>query len=1445
MNLEMVTDPELLAELSGGYQTGAPAGAPSYGQPVEEDSSILGTAWEKMKLQAEGFIAANVENPELSNYARNRYISQYNDWKSEHEKLGGVGQFTSDVVAATPAIGAFLSTPVTGLGGLAAGSALSGVQATGDALIGQYEEGQDFDFGSAAAAGGATAVTDLALAGAGSKLGGIAARKMATPGAVGMQKAVQAVAPAAVDIGVADSASAAASQVYQNLAAGRGWDDNIGMAALVGAGAGGAIRGATKGFNGISENLGLPFNKGGENAITKATSIQRESGMEPNSEFANSFIDAENAAAGVKQRIDDMDIDDPNLGKALEEYNTLSNAKSVDAAMAELGEIIPSLHLTTKGYDINFKDFSGNERNLGRDVLGMTQNMMDDAATNTSKVSKSMLQTTVNARKEGITAEAFKQKLHDTYNKKFQEGRGNFGDNIFDLSERIEVAKRSGADNIELQRLQDLKDDLTTYKSLVEKSMGAPSKAEDVHGRIQHIASRIRENAIRTGEAQNLKSFTGKKGDFDPARDFLIFKGLHDSALAQDPSFVYGTADPLAAPASSKDFNPFNIISKPAGKVFGYPVRQYRRTKARQNLKAAHDLAGQIQVKRPAQRAEEALAAGDGPAAAAASADALADIGIVIPKTEKGVDQAPATSVVEQVPQGMPEIAPEAPVTPVEPVAPKPKPEAKTRKAPAPKAVEEPVVEAPAPKEKAKAKSRTKPEQKVAEVKEEGPSPEAVEKAKAELAAALQSAVQSGAKRGEPVQAKSRTAPKEKEVAPEPVVVEEAPQKSPAEPLARKEPTRSQKEAEPVEVVTEPVVETPKPKAEAKAARTPKKKEVVEEAKPVQEATQEAPQEPLGRKTPERKASEPEPVESVTETPEPKVEPKEETPKEKPYAKMIREPLEKIVDQPIRAGVAKSNELIAARRSAQRDLRDIHELEQKFKDNTPEDIARVIHESGGMGQFREAAKANGQNINQQMKSRLSDLEGLRKREAAAKTREMKELLVKKSEVSTPKVDEAAVAKKAQREFDGEMEARGYHAGDMEQVNKAISEGMSHKNARILAQRLNAERKVTLKEEAKAQAETLKDANAVLKNQGKRNQVNEYLKGMDIEGDKEITKMINGVFKHRSDEIKPKEMQSLLNKIDRHLETQLDEYNALMKAGGKADPRYPEWNDIANSLRTSVSDLKRNRAQVDQSYSKASKEASEAATAHAQAMKEYDKLFDQANTRDANANKVVKQKDELVRDLEDKGFTTEEAEAFAAESFFKRETTPMNEREMQRTINKFVDQKAKAMESDIEAKAKTVKEKVAEADDATLVEMAEEVAEEIQFSPKMDAHADEVAMVKAISEEMGKRDNKLAGRYKSFVDAVMQGVENRTKYPENPELWTSANSLQEIQKSFGSGTSSYAGRMGVALKLALTGSKEGVKGFGTLDKQVINSRIKKMTSSEEGKFLTGMDDLIVK
>ncbi|MGL5013517.1 MAG: hypothetical protein ACRC6V_04380, partial [Bacteroidales bacterium] len=1006
---------------------------------LENVGNIISTARQKASLRIDGLMASKVQDPELSNYARNFYAKEYKKHQEQYNQLGTKSQFASDIAGEVPAIAAFATTPWTGAAGLSAGATLSGYGAKADALQAQFEEGQEWDDNAASLAGVATAATDTALSLTGAKLAQATARKFAGPGAVGVTKAL---APAAVDIAVADSGSAAASQVYQNLASGRNWSDNVGTAALVGGAAGGAVRGAGKGFNGISEKLGIQFNKGGEDAITKATTINRESGMEVNPEFANGYIDAENAVSGVKQRIDEMDIDDPDLGTAINDLNTLSTSKAADAAMAELGQIIPKLHMNTKGYDVNIKDYQGNDINLARDVMGMSQRTVDDAITNTSKVKKSMLQSKHGEKEAGLTETAFLQKLHDTYNAQFDAGRGNFGDNLFDIETKLKIMQRDGSGPMEVQRLTDLRDDLNLFDQLLKESMASPTKSADVHNRVMHISNRIRENAIRTGESKNLKSFTGVKGDLDVARDFLLMRGLHDSALAQDPSYVYGTVNPLAAKASEKDSSPWNMVKSIAKSPAGLVASPYRRHKARASMKAAQEMGATLAKRKPSVRADLELSSGNAAGAARASADALQEAGITVKPLENAppVESAimePTSAPISDAPSAAAQrvreelvaqerVAAEAPMAPVVEPEVVPSVDAKTRAAPSPKPVQEPVE--PAPKPKPKAKSRTEPKRK--EKKKEGPSPEAVQAAQADLAAALQAAIKNGAKRGEGVEAKSRTNPAQagKKASKEaPVETREEfeartkdAEKSIAEDKARfdaeeakikaanerrrskskpeerakakeEDDAKIQKDREEFEAKAKAAEDTLKAEREkAKAAKAPKQKEAPVKDEPAQEAPQKAPQEPLGRKTPERKQEEAEPVEEPTAAPETKVEePTVEEPKAIPYGKLVREPMEKIVKQKITPGVDKSNELIAQRRRAERNLHDLRGLENRFKDYTPEDIARVIHEDGGMDKMREAAAENQFNLSQQVKSRLDDLEGLRKREAATKTREMK------------------------------------------------------------------------------------------------------------------------------------------------------------------------------------------------------------------------------------------------------------------------------------------------------------------------------------------------------------------------------------------------------------------------------------------------------------------------
>lgn len=878
-------------EVDGGVYT------PPYSSPTpsggQEESSILGTAWEKIKLQHESLLAAQVTDPEISQYAKNQYTKQYQNWQKEYNKLGTMSQIGSDIVGAAPAIAAFVSTPITGLGGLAAGAALSGTQATADALQAQYEEGSDWNMRHAVGAGAATAVTDLALGGLGTKAAGMAARKFAAPGAVGVSSAMRGVAPVATDVLVADSGSAAASQIYQNLASGRNWNENIGTAALIGAGAGGAIRGAVKGSGNLSQSLGFDFNKGGEGAAARAASVNMKNGTEANSDFMKGFVDKENAAEGLRSKISEMDVDDPDLGANISAYNGLMSQKAGDAAIVDFAEMIPDLHINTKGFDVNVGG-----KNVGRDILNMSQDTMNDAKINTSRVKKSFFQTKRGESKEGLSQEAFDEKVADTYEPILQKGRGNLTKNQTAIEEEILKAQQIGAPATHQEELRDL---LSLYKEMIStgnQSMKSPAKSVDVTDRMTYLSNKFRDQSIKLGMGDQFTGFSGRKGDYEPLRDFMLEKAVWDSAHAQSPSFANRTADSLKDTGGDKFSNVgfkvgLGVMTGGLSTSAAAARRAYRRSKARGSLEQAQTMGRTLRRPTPSERMESELASGNGPAAAHAAADDLNAHGIDTPPPSSVVDAPPASPDFVETPASVisdePSVAAQrvreqliaeekasrAPVTPVESVPTRTKADAKTRPAPRPKSIEEPV-QAAAPKAEAKAASAPKESAKAKKDKARAEREAKKQAEQARIAADLQERILAG----NAPRAKAAKTPTAKAVEePTPIVEEVAPTPASVEapkPEAKAAKAPTAKVVEEAPVVEAPAVEAPV-KAEAKATKAPqesvkekrakarkeraerKKRQAEEEAaKKADEGVvvETTPVEAKGRKEPTRKAEE-------------------------------------------------------------------------------------------------------------------------------------------------------------------------------------------------------------------------------------------------------------------------------------------------------------------------------------------------------------------------------------------------------------------------------------------------------------------------------------------------------------------------------------------------------------------------------------------------------------
>lgn len=1568
----------------GGYTPPYSSPTPSGGQ---EESSILGTAWEKIKLQHESLLAAQVTDPEISQYAKNQYTKQYQNWQNEYNKLGTMGQIGSDIVGAAPAIAAFASTPVTGLGGLAAGAALSGTQATADALQSQYEEGRDWNMGHAVGAGAATAVTDLALGGLGTKAAGMAARKLAAPGAVGVSGAMRGVAPVASDVLIADSGSAAASQIYQNLASGREWNEGTGTAALVGAGAGGAIRGAAKGAENLSQSLGFDFNKGGEGAAARAASVNMKNGTEANSDFMKGFVDKENAAEGLRSKINEMDVDDPDLGANISAYNGLMSQKAGDAAIVDFAEMIPDLHINTKGFDVNVGG-----KNVGRDILNMSQDTMNDAKINTSRVKKSFFQTKRGESKEGLSQEAFDEKVADTYEPILQKGRGNLTKNQTAIEEEILKAQQIGAPKAHVDELTDL---LSLHRELIStgnKAMQSPAKSVDVSSRMEYLSNKFRDQSIKLGMGDQFTGFAGRKGDYEPLRDFMLEKAVWDSAHAQSPSFANRTADSLKDTASDG-------LSLGSGMKFGLGVatggistglgaarRAYRRSKARGSLEQAQIMGRTLRRPTPSERMESELASGNGPAAAHAAADDLNAHGIDTPPPSSVVDAPPASPDFVETPASVisdePSIAAQrvreqliaeekasrAPVAPVESVPTRTKADAKTRPAPRPKSIEEPVqAKAPkaeakaasAPKESAKAKKdkaraereakkqaeqariaadlqerilagnaprakaaktptakaveeptpiveevvptpapveAPKPEAKAAKaptakVVEEAPVVEALAveapvKAEAKAAKAPQESVkekrakarkeraerkkrqaeEEAAKKADeevvvettPVEAKGRKEPARRA---EEEITEEAP-KAKTEAKAAKAPKqKDQPEAVEEVKVEEPVVaETPKPQPKAKAARVPKKKEATPEPEVAQEAPQKAPTEPLGRKQPTRTQEEPE---AVTEAP---VKP-EETVAESPktdYAKLIREPLRKIIDSRINArSGGNSSELIAARRKAQEDLKTIRGLEQQFSKYPEEDISRVIYEVGGMEALKKLAKEDGMSVSQKVHSRLQDMERLRKQEASLKIKEMEELASKvKSKESSAreaesqklKDEEALSAEESfnkleaakQKEFVEEMDARGYDDEIQAPIREMLKSGTSIKNARIHAARLHKEKGERIQEGIKDNKEKAAAAKKVTDLQGQKDQVDQYLQDTGADDIPGVKERIKDAFSNAQGPLSGAQMKKLVDGIQKHIDGEAERFKKALARTDKADPRSAEYEAAGLIYSNAQKTLASNRTAVDDRMAKAIADEKEATRARQVLESDYDKLFREADTRDHNVSKVISQKEELREDLLNRKIPESQVEEIIDRTFLKRERSPLSDKEMQKVILKTVDDVTKDRASTLENKVRAIRDVVKNTDDETLKEMTLKATSDISLTRSREEFEQVTAMARAMEGEVRERGmKKEATRLEAFNKAIIEGLENKTKYPNNPELWVPANYLKAIQSTFGEGTGSHAGGMWTTIKMIVTGDTEGLPKFGTKELGEMKSLQAKQEKLEMGKLLTGMDNIILK
>ena len=1416
-----------------------------------QGGSIWETAKARVGAQAQAMLTSAIENdPELSRYSVNKLKTNYDKWESESGKLGVVGNVAAGVTAAGVPIAAGVVNPALGM-------AAMGAQSTGDALLAQYEQGQDLDFGRAANAGMSAGAVDMALGGAG--------KFLAKPGA-GLVNRAQNFAK---EVLAEDVTSNVAAQVFENMASGRDWNQDTDVAALMGGAAGAGIRGSMSGLN---KALNIPFNKSGERAVSDTVDLDNTPGPKPVDGFKGDYIENSNAIQGLRDNI--MNMSDPNeitkgmnaLNNQLEAGNHLDATVRVAKALQK-----DNAHIIDSIYDADIELPNGEIFNVGVDGLGLDKTKMKKTREDmVNSIQTPFIHSGIRATEKAVTGEAFNAKSQEDGRRILKNAKGFMDANRSDIKKQLEIAKQSDAPK-ETQALWNRA--FNSYNELIESltSMDKESGATNTMHTAKLLSRDFNDAMTRLGKTDMVRDMNGQTGNMNVLADFTGINVITQGMRKQNYQFNQGRPDPttgvkkfapLTALAASA---PLAYLASPlvaagaAGVASANEIRKMaRRRKAGKSVEKAKSRLDDLI---PEESMTSTLNNGGSPAdvAAAAKAD-LETQGIHVPENEI---QAEVTQAQKE--------ATEAPVSPVQATPARSKPEAKTRPAPRPKAIEEPtvepVVEAPAPKPEAKVAAAPKESRKAKRDKAKAERAEKRQAEQARIAAELQEKILSD--RAGRRATKSPTQKVEEPVVEAPVKVEEpTPVVEAPKPKAKVAKTPKQKESidtvvtEPEVKVEEPTVEaTPKP--EAKAAKTPKQKEVEQESAPEVETKS-----PLGKVKPNRRPiQKEEPVVEPTKVEEPTVEEKVEVAPTKPRvdAKTVAAPIQKKADESWPIGRRhKDPEGYQAHVQAVQDLKTFRKLIEGNEHYSKDEMAEFINDSGGIEKFLAAAKEAEDKPASYLNKRIRERKILAQQEAAKKVQEMKAIIEaqKAKEVSAKKEAEADKPKPASqkeldeqrraddiKEFEGEMEARGIDEQDAVVVRESLKAGSSIKNARILAQRLHKERKQRMEQDIKDSNENIKEQNKILEAQGQRSQIDEYLRDIGGEDVPAVNEMISKVFKHAKGKVSDAKVKKLLDDIDSYFDSELKRYEALRRNVSDKDPRAPEYEAAGLINQNAQKALRANRAEVDAKYKDAQRNLSEEAVALQKAQSEYDRLFRDADTRDANLEIVSRQKEEMKEELRNAKVDDAAIDDHIKRTFYKRDATPLNPRELRKNMLDFFDAQAKSRETRIEKKKRGVDAAIKEADSNTLIEMSQNLVTDPDFVVADDLGSSEnfVAMAKSLREAMEKKGlGKEATRLEAMNTAILDGLENKAKYPDNPELWVSADPFLTISRSFGNQTSHYQGNLGISIKLMVTGNKEGLKGFGTLKRSEMIAQQKKLDGEKQGALITdGVPDVVLK
>ena len=500
-----------------------------------QDGSILDTAGKNLNSMFENVIAANVEDPTLSNYARRRAKAANAEYQKESAKLGVAGNVISGAAAYGPVIaGGVAGSLVNPLVGAAALGGLGGGAAYADALREQEIHQGEYDTDAAALAGIATGAADVALMGLGSRLrGGSQVVGKALP----VGSPTKAVAAALTE----DVGSSVAGTAFSNMASGKQWNENLGEAALIGGVAGAGVRGS---LNGISKALELPLNSRGEKAINDSVEINNwKGGRKPSETLQRDYAEYENTMGGLQERL--ANSSDPEESRGLSE--ALSNASeeySHISAIYKMSKLLKdgNAHLIDSFYDVDIPTREGSF-NLGVDGLGLTKDEMLKAREIIGE-SKPTLTSDKKAREQGITSESFNEKAKEAGEQILKNARGKINQNKVLIEQAYRKAHQADPSSQTTRNLKDLLGIYSGYNKDMHSADSGTKSVDTLFG--AQVASRnIIDLATRTGLYKDMVDVTGQKGALDPLGDYKTILGIADGLLSQDKRFRQGIHDQL------------------------------------------------------------------------------------------------------------------------------------------------------------------------------------------------------------------------------------------------------------------------------------------------------------------------------------------------------------------------------------------------------------------------------------------------------------------------------------------------------------------------------------------------------------------------------------------------------------------------------------------------------------------------------------------------------------------------------------------------------------------------------------------------------------------------------------------------------------------------------------------------------------------------------------